>query len=84
MAYPGGCECYSPEWGMNLVEMCGLVACWVALVPTRDLSDTGTGVVGRTETEGKKTMTTLDNTGGLMLSNKYIHKAAIPTGQGYK
>lgn len=33
---------------MILVEMCGLAACWVEWVLTKDLSGTKTGAVGLT------------------------------------
>lgn len=48
MGYPDDCGCCSPVGGMNLVEMCGLAACWEELVPTEDLSGTRTEAVGLT------------------------------------
>lgn len=54
VGFPGGCGCCSPEWGRNLAEMCGLVACWVGWVLTGDLSGTETGAVGLTGHSEKK------------------------------
>lgn len=54
MGFPGGCGCCSPEWGRNLAEMCGLVACWVGWVLTEDLSGTKTGAAGPTGRSEKK------------------------------
>lgn len=48
MGCPGGCGCCSPELGKSPVETCGLVACWVGLVLTTDLSGTTAGAVGQT------------------------------------
>lgn len=50
--WPGGRACCTPELSKNPVAMCGLAACWVGWVPTRDLSGTRTGAVvltGRSE-----------------------------------
>lgn len=38
----GGCGYCSPEWGKRPVERCGLAACWVGWVLTRDPSGTKT------------------------------------------
>lgn len=54
VGFPGGHGCCSPEWGKSLVEMCGLVACWVEWVLTGDLSGTKTGAVGLTGHSDKK------------------------------
>lgn len=65
LGYPGGCGCCSPEWGMNLVEMCGLAACWVEWVPTRDLSGTRivvVGLIGESERRNHNIKTLIDNT----------------------
>lgn len=54
VGFPGGYGCCSPEWGRNLAEMCGLVACWVGWVLTGDLSGIKTGAVDPTGHSEKK------------------------------